>query len=121
MPPCPSLKVIPPAKITESSRETIVASDQECVAKLRAAIHAHARIIADNPAGAAVFLREDRGLGEDYRQWYLAKRDHVEGLYRGIVRQGIEEGYFRDTDVNIYSGTIDQFVAELREEVGVRP
>jgi AcrR family transcriptional regulator len=81
--------------------EVVVASDQECVAKLRAAIHTHARIIADNPAGAAVFLREDRGLGEDYRRCYLAKRDHVEGLYRGIVKQGIEEGYFRDIDVAI--------------------
>ncbi|HEC21359.1 MAG TPA: TetR/AcrR family transcriptional regulator [Chloroflexi bacterium] len=81
--------------------EAIVASDQDCVTKLRAAIQAHARLIADNPEGAAVFMREDRGLGENYLDQYLARRDHVENLFRSIVQQGIEEGRFRDTDVAI--------------------
>jgi AcrR family transcriptional regulator len=79
----------------------IAGSDQDCATKLAAAIHAHARIIAENPTEAAVFLREDRGLGDDYMAQYLDKRDQVERLFRDIVRQGIEENLFRETDVAI--------------------
>src|SRR5690349_10388089 len=43
--------------------DTISASESDCVTKLRGIIHAHAEMIANNPEGAAVFLREDRGLG----------------------------------------------------------
>jgi AcrR family transcriptional regulator len=79
----------------------IEASNQQCSAKLRDAIHAHARLIAFNPEGAAVFLREDRGLGDAYMAQYVAKRDEFERLFRAIVRQGIDEGVFRDMDVAI--------------------
>jgi AcrR family transcriptional regulator len=84
------------AEITE-----ILNSNQGCTAKLRDAIHAHACLIASNPEGAAVFLREDRGLGDEYMAQYVAKRDEFERLFRAIVRQGIDEGAFRDTDVSI--------------------
>lgn len=84
-----------------SNLEEIVASDVDCASKLRAAIRAHARIIADNPTGAAVFMREDRGLGRDYMAHYLAKRDHFERLFREIVEEGIKQGVFRHTDVAI--------------------
>ncbi len=81
--------------------EAIAASDDGCTTKLRAAIHAHARLIADNPDGAAVFLREDRGLGDAYLQHYVAQRDRVEQFFRAIVQQGIQEGVFRAADVTI--------------------
>lgn len=81
--------------------EAIVASDQDCASKLRAATRAHARLIAENPEGAAVFLREDRGLGDEYLSEYVAKRDRVERLFRQIIQQGVEEGVFRPTDVTI--------------------
>lgn len=81
--------------------EAIVASDESCERKLHAAVDAHARLIADNPESAAVFLREDRGLGDDYLAEYIAKRDEVERLFRSIIQQGIEEGVFRETDVAI--------------------
>ncbi len=84
-----------------SELETIVASDQDCRSKLQAAIQSHAQIIADNPAGAAVFMREDRGLGEGYLSHYLDKRDHFERLIRQIVQEGTDTGLFRETDVAI--------------------
>src|SRR5438046_1658090 len=61
-----------------SQVDAIAASDMDCIAKIRAAIHAHADMIAGNPAAAAVFLREDRGLGDGYLAQYLSRRDHFE-------------------------------------------
>lgn len=81
--------------------ENILGSDINCGLKLRKAIYAHARIIANNPAGAAVFLREDRGLGDDYMEIYLTKRDHFERLLRAIIQEGIDGGMFHETDVAI--------------------
>ncbi len=81
--------------------EAIVHSDQDCASKLRAAIHAHAETIASHLEGAAVFLREDRGLGDGYMQQYVSMRDHFERLFRTIVQQGIERGEFRNVDVAI--------------------
>ncbi len=81
--------------------EEIVGTDQDCISKLQAAIQVHARYISENPEGAAVFLHEDRGLGQAYLASYLAKRDHFERLFRSIIQQGIEEGVFRPFDVPI--------------------
>jgi AcrR family transcriptional regulator len=81
--------------------EEIAASDQDCVSKLRAAIQAQADAIASNPPRAAVFLREDRGLGDGYMAQYLAKSDRVQHFFRVIVQQGIDAGVFRATDVSI--------------------
>lgn len=81
--------------------EAIVASDADCAEKLLAAVQAHAQLIAENPEGAAVFLREDRGLGDEYLAEYVAKRDQVERLFRAIIQQGVEEGVFRETDIAI--------------------
>jgi AcrR family transcriptional regulator len=81
--------------------ETVVSSDQPCTSKLHAAIHCHATTIAHNLEGASVFLREDRGLGDEYLRRYLTRRDHFEGLIRRIVQQGVTEGVFRQVDVAI--------------------
>lgn len=81
--------------------EAIAASRQSGAAKITAAIHAHAAIIAGNPDAAAVFLREDRGLGEGYMVHYLAKRDRFERLLREIVQQAVDDGEFRSMDVPI--------------------
>lgn len=87
-------------RLTEQLEE-IVASDQDCVSKLRAAIQAQADAIAGNPPRAAVFLREDRGLGDDYLAQYLAKSDRIQYFFRAIVREGIDAGVFRNSDVTI--------------------
>lgn len=79
----------------------IVNADMDCADKLRAAIRAHAMMIAGNPEGAAVFLREDRGLGDDYLRQYLQKRDRFESCFREIIRQGMDAGIFRQADVAI--------------------
>ncbi len=86
--------------------EEIAASDQDCVTKLRAAIQAQADAIASNPPRAAVFLREDRGLGDDYLAQYLAKSDRVQHFFRVIIQQGIDAGVFRKADVGITASAL---------------
>jgi TetR/AcrR family transcriptional regulator, cholesterol catabolism regulator len=81
--------------------DAIAASDMDCVDKLRAAIHAHASMIAGNPQGAAVFLREDRGLGDGYLTQYVSRRDHFERTLRSIVQEGTDQDVFRPVDVAI--------------------
>lgn len=81
--------------------EEIADTDQSGSEKIRAAIHAHANIIAGNPDAAAVFLREDRGLGDGYMVHYVAKRDQFEYLLRGIVQQAVNAGEFHDMDVPV--------------------
>ena len=81
--------------------EEIAATDQPASDKLRAAIHAHATRIAGNPQAAAVFLREDRGLGDGYLAQYIARRDQFEGLFRHFVQQAVNDGEFREIDVPV--------------------
>lgn len=81
--------------------DSISASDSDCIVKLRSIIHAHAEMIANNPEGAAVFLREDRGLGDAYLERYVSRRDHFEKSVRTIVEQGVSEGVFRSVDTAI--------------------
>jgi len=81
--------------------KVIAESDSEPLTKLRDAIQAHALAIAENPESAAVFLREDRGLGDQYLTQYITKRDQFEEFFRQIVREGISAGMFRDLDVVI--------------------
>ena len=81
--------------------EAITATDRSGSEKVSAAIHAHATMIAGNPEAAAVFMREDRGLGDGYMTHYLAKRDHFERLLRDIVQQAVDSGEFRPMDVPI--------------------
>ena len=84
-----------------SEVEAIADSDLDCEEKLRHAIHAHAQLIASNPDGAAVFLREDRGLGSGYLESYVERRDHFEALFKQIVNECIDSDVFGSTDVSI--------------------
>lgn len=84
-----------------SELESIARSERDSASKLRDAIQTHASAIAQNPSGAAIFFREDRGLGDDYLAHYVERRDHFERLFRLIVQEGIDRGQFRTNDVAI--------------------
>jgi TetR/AcrR family transcriptional regulator, cholesterol catabolism regulator len=105
--------------------DSIANSEKDCVEKLRAAVHAHASMIARNPEGAAVFLREDRGLGDDYLTQYVSRRDHFERVVRNIVQQGIDEGVFRmtDTTISVHAllGTVNWMTRWYRTDGRLRP
>lgn len=81
--------------------ETIVQSNLNSQQKLYAAIGAHIAIIAKSPEGAAVFLREDRGIGESYIARHMQLREQFEILFRTIIEEGITSGEFHQIDVPI--------------------
>ncbi len=81
--------------------DAIVRSERDPAMKLRDAIMTHVSAIADSPEGAAIFFREDRGLGDAYLAYYIDKRDRFERMFRTIVQEGIDRGAFRETDVAI--------------------
>lgn len=79
--------------------EEILAAEMSPEAKLRAAVHHHASLIANYPGAAALFLYEDRALEEPLRARYVARRDAFEGFFRQILQEGMQDGTFRNGDV----------------------
>lgn len=76
----------------------ILASDADTLRKLRAAIIAHVEVIAVDLDAAAVFTTEWQHVRADRREAIAARRDEYEALFRGLVRQGIREGFLSPVD-----------------------
>ncbi|MBN2471751.1 MAG: hypothetical protein JXN59_13605, partial [Anaerolineae bacterium] len=76
--------------------------------KLRRYIHAHVMSVTRNVAVAALMIFEMRTTLSlpEVPDRYLAQRDHFEGLYRGVIAEGIAAGVFRPVDVGIFARTL---------------
>jgi len=75
--------------------EPIAASDAPPEEKLRAAIRAHIRMVADDLDAATVYFHEWKFLNPRHRGAVLQRRDAYEQLFRKIIVEGIEAGVFR--------------------------
>lgn len=78
--------------------EPIVASPEPSAARLRKAIVAHVGVIARNLDAAAVYFHEWQHLGPRHRALFARRRDEYEGLFRAILRDGIDSGDFAPLD-----------------------
>jgi len=78
--------------------EPIAASDAPPEEKLRAAIRAHIRLVADDLDAATVYFHEWKFLNPRHRGAVLQRRDAYEQWFRRIIAEGIEAGVFRDND-----------------------
>src|ERR671919_2029009 len=67
--------------------------------KIRLALRAHLRVVAEQLEVATVFVREWRYLEGDRREEILAERRRYEERWRALVREGIEHGELR-TDLD---------------------
>ena len=67
--------------------------------KIRLALRAHLRLVADQLAVATVFVREWRSLDADRREEILGERRRYEERIRALFREGREGGELR-TDLN---------------------
>ncbi|MEW8977072.1 MAG: TetR/AcrR family transcriptional regulator [Symbiobacterium sp.] len=66
--------------------------------RLRRALAAHIRVVAESPAAAAVFLHEWKALPPEHRAQAVAHRQAYEDLLARIIREGVEAGEFRPLD-----------------------
>src|SRR5579871_4570851 len=75
--------------------QPVVASPQPAPQRLRLALRAHLRVVAEHPDLATVFLHEWRRLEGEARGRIGALRDEYEQLWRSIVAEGVREGTLR--------------------------
>jgi TetR/AcrR family transcriptional regulator, cholesterol catabolism regulator len=69
--------------------------------RLRLALRAHLKVVAEQLDVATVFIREWRYLEPERREEILAERRRYEERWRLIVREGVERGELRsDLDEN---------------------
>ncbi|ALW88081.1 TetR family transcriptional regulator [Deinococcus arenae] len=70
--------------------------------KLREAMFRHIRVVADNMDSATVFFHEWKHLSPEAYGRVTSWRDTIDGFYRELVTQGVQEGTFRaDLDVKM--------------------
>ena len=74
--------------------------------KLTDMIIAHVGVITRNIDASAVFFREWRHISEPRRQAYADRRNAYEGIFRAVVRKGIEENLFKNYDEGFSTRTI---------------
>jgi AcrR family transcriptional regulator len=67
--------------------------------RIRAALRAHLRVVAEQLDVATVFVREWRYLEGERRERFLAERRRYEERWRALFREGIERGELR-TDLD---------------------
>jgi AcrR family transcriptional regulator len=72
------------------------------VEKLRLALRAHLRVVAEQLDVATVFVREWRYLQGERRDEFVAERRRYEERIRALFRDGVEQSELRtDLDVNV--------------------
>src|SRR5205085_8433876 len=62
------------------------------VERIRAALRAHLRVVAEQLDVATVFIREWRYLDGERRDRFVAERRRYEGRFRSLFREGRERG-----------------------------
>jgi TetR/AcrR family transcriptional regulator, cholesterol catabolism regulator len=77
-----------------------VAEDGPAVERIRAALRAHLRVVAEQVDTATVFVREWRYLEGGRRERFLDERRRYEERWRALFRDGVEHGELR-TDLDI--------------------
>jgi TetR/AcrR family transcriptional regulator, cholesterol catabolism regulator len=76
-----------------------VADDGPVVERIRAALRAHLRVVAEQLDVATVFIREWRYLEGERRDVFVAERRRYEERFRSLFREGRERGELR-TDLD---------------------
>ena len=76
-----------------------VPDDGPVVERIRAALRAHLKVVAEQVDVATVFVREWRYLAGERRQEFVAERRRYEERFRALFREGRELGELR-TDLD---------------------
>lgn len=84
----------------------IAASQLKTEQKLTEMIVAHVMVITRNLDASAVFFREWRHLSEPQRSQYAQLQNEYEGIFRAVIRKGMEENLFKNFDEGFSTRTI---------------
>jgi AcrR family transcriptional regulator len=90
------------------------------VEKIRLALRAHLRVIAEQLDVATVFIREWRYLEGERREEFLAERRRYEERFRALFREGRELGELR-TDLDDATATLLALSAANWASTWIRP
>jgi TetR/AcrR family transcriptional regulator, cholesterol catabolism regulator len=82
-----------------------VSDELPAAEKIRLALHAHLRVVAEQLDVATVFIREWRYLEGHRREEFLAERRRYEDRFRALFREGRELGGLR-TDLDDGTATL---------------
>ncbi|HWQ84411.1 MAG TPA: TetR/AcrR family transcriptional regulator [Anaerolineales bacterium] len=105
--------------------EAVIAQPLPTEGKLRLAIAEYLTTILEQKELAAVLLLEHRNLDPELAARHNLARDQFEGLWRSLVRQGMEEGVFCCMDpviaVMAIMGTINWTITWYRPSGALSP
>lgn len=99
--------------LLNSRLERIVREQPRPLPRLHEAIANHIRLHTSYKSEFFIIDTEIRALEGESRAHILALRDHYEALLQGILRDGIEQGVFRRTDVKVSSYAIIAMCTEV--------
>lgn len=81
--------------------EAVVSEDLPADQKFCKALQAYLNYTAENLDLAAVLLLEHRSLEPEFRARHIPLRDRYETFWLQIIKEGIQEGLFRDLDAHL--------------------
>ena len=80
----------------EASAEAALSVSGTAVDRLRALVAGHVDVVLDNIDVSRTFLNEARVLDDAHRSRVVDARDRYEEVFRSVIREGINDGNFRD-------------------------
>ena len=69
-------------------------------------IHKHLMRFTDKKSVPAVSHSEMRNLSPRLIKRYVVRRNNYEGIFRNVIKDGVETGEFRNIDVNLTAASI---------------
>jgi AcrR family transcriptional regulator len=92
---------------------------------LRQALRVYLTTILEHRDLASVLLLEHRSLEPELHQRHIPRRDRFEGLWRDLINQGIEQGFFNcdDTPMTVRAllGVMNWSITWFRPEGASKP
>jgi TetR/AcrR family transcriptional regulator, cholesterol catabolism regulator len=69
--------------------------------KFRRAVYTNVFWLAESRDFIGVFLQDKKSLSDRHYKEYIGYRDEVENTFKDIIRQGMKQGVFRKTDIDL--------------------
>lgn len=78
--------------------EAVAGQELSPTDKLRQAMETYLVFLTEHLSLSSVLLLEHRSLEPELHDAHIPRRDHVESIWRDLIREGVEVGVFQDVD-----------------------